>query len=131
MITEATQQIISPHTLVAVGWEAPENIDKFDLEHFNISVSVFERNTGETFSLNGTSTDLKYHFIAPIQSNIHATVTAISKCSLHSGDESDRRMWPIKDITTTDYDAANEQTDKVVAHASRKESVILINGMIV
>ena len=69
----------------SVSWDMPDNNEKFDLEHYKIHIMLPEQ---ERYIANGTSMEPEYHFhsdmIQSQNSNIHVTVTAISKCSQQS-----------------------------------------------
>ena len=67
----------------SVTWEEPENIERFDLEYFQISVFMSQPSITETGSVNATTTELGYHFILPLPAVTveYIMVTAISKCS--------------------------------------------------
>ena len=67
---------------VSLRWDAPDNINKFDLEHFRIQ--VFSSDLEKEYVLNVTSTELKYPFglnSSVLQSSLNLIVSAVSKCS--------------------------------------------------
>lgn len=67
---------------LSVRWEAPDNSDRFDLEHFR--VQAFTSESAEiVYLLNGTTTELEYYFdfkTLPLKSNISIMVAAVSRC---------------------------------------------------
>ena len=73
-----------PYTLT-VQWEAPANIDKFDLEHYTIQVLSSE--VGKGYELNVTGSELEYPFglimntSSPQYELNNLTVSAVCKCS--------------------------------------------------
>ena len=73
--SEQTSQIFS------VTWEEPENIERFDLEYFQISVFMSQPSISETGSVNATTTELGFIFPLPAVTVEYIMVTAISKCS--------------------------------------------------
>ena len=77
----------SSSQVLSVKWGAPNNIDRFDLDHYSVQVRIIIPETDEEpYYFNGTTTELSYLFdLAPFVSRgsitIHsASITAISKC---------------------------------------------------
>ena len=71
---------------LTVQWDAPANIDKFDLEYYKIQVLQFR--VGGSYVLNVTSPELEYPFGLIMNSTSltqhelnNLTVSAVSKCS--------------------------------------------------
>ena len=67
-------------------WNAPSNIDKFDLEHYTIEAVPLSSKVGKGYTLNVTGSELEYPFGLIINSSSqprlnNLTVSAISKCS--------------------------------------------------
>ena len=68
--------------MLSVTWDAPENYERFDLEHFKVHIMLPEQ---ETYIANGTSMIPEYRFHSDVipseNNNIHIRITAVSKCS--------------------------------------------------
>ena len=105
----------SSEQTLSVTWEEPENIERFDLEYFQISVFMSQPSITETGSVNATTTQLGYHFIIPLQAVTveYIMVTAISKCS---HELSVPAIWTnpkvIPATTTSHSDTVQDQTDQ-------------------
>ena len=77
------------HHSLALRWDAPANIDKFDIEYYTIRVLSSEESDGKEYELNVTGSELEYPFgvimntsLAQYESsNYNLTVSAASKCS--------------------------------------------------
>ena len=68
-------------SVISVTWSAPENIERFDLEYYIVLVLVSEPD--RSYTLNGTTTKLKYIFdldLISVTNRIQVMVTAVSKC---------------------------------------------------
>lgn len=68
------------HTL-SIGWDAPDNIGKFDLEYYIVQ-SVMDSG----LIINGTTTEHVYlfDFNELVEGSVSIKVTAVSKCSQYS-----------------------------------------------
>ena len=80
-------QLSAPCRL-SISWDPPDNIKKFDLDHFKVHIMLPEQ---ESYITNGTSMEPEYHFhsdnvMLPSQNSVHVmiTVAAVSKCSQQS-----------------------------------------------
>ena len=78
------------HSL-ALQWDAPANIDNFDIEYYTIQVLSSVESDGKEYELNVTGSELEYPFGVIMNSNTSSaqyessnynlTVSAVSKCS--------------------------------------------------
>ena len=73
---------LSSHVL-SVEWVAPNNIYRFDLDHYLVQILIIPETVEEPYYFSGTTTGLSYLFdlgqFAAID-NIAANITAVSKC---------------------------------------------------
>lgn len=108
----------------SVRWDVPDNIDRFDLEYFKVQAFIAEPGTG--YFLNRTSTELEYQFnFLPLQSDVHITVTAVSKCS-QQGPRSLQVVWMKNTGPGVVAFMANNQTGILT---TSKDYDIMFNGM--
>lgn len=94
------QRPATSNVTLAIVWEEPDNIDRFDFVHYKIVVYVFDVDSGSQYYLNGTSVKPEYHINVPYSSSVNVAISAVSKCSQHVGLESNVVEW-IQNYTTT------------------------------
>ena len=85
------------HHTLSVTWDAPNNIDQFDLESYKVFGSITHQETGIQYNSTYKSDINHGHvFIIPHNHTVHITVKAISKCS-HESIESNPAIWGVSD----------------------------------
>ena len=70
---------------LSVGWTAPDNIQRFDLEYYSVQGMLVESDV--TYIINGTMTEHEYRFdfeSLPVTKEVTIRVTAVSKCGDYS-----------------------------------------------
>ena len=101
----------SDHLLTSLQWVAPDNIDTFDLEHFQIHL-VSSSEVGEEYTLNMTSTEVGYPFglsSSMLQYDLNLTVSAVSKCSQQGPTSTPVIIPKIVHVTEPDNDRMEER----------------------
>ena len=77
----------SYHSLIHIEWNAPDNINEFDLDHYKIQISSSKQGVTMEYALNVSSTTVEYPFGLQVNSTIlqsgsvNAIISAVTKCS--------------------------------------------------
>ena len=79
------QKCATSNVTLAIVWEEPDNIERFDLVHYKINALVFDVESGSLYNLNGTSIQPEYHIRVPYSSSVNISISAVSKCSQQVG----------------------------------------------
>ena len=105
------QSLRMPYSLT-VRWDAPANIDKFDLEHYVIRALSSE--VDKRYELNVTGSELEYPFGLIMNASFpqyvlsNLTVSAVSRCSLQGSEAS--ANFPTLDVNPNHSIIINERT---------------------
>lgn len=98
-----TVAIHPDHHSLTLQWDAPANIDKFDIEHYTIQALSSENGY---YELNVTGSELEYPFgvimnnsLAQYESS-NLTVSAISKCSQQGSEASAATITVLTNVHT-------------------------------
>ena len=77
-------QSANSRAVISLIWNAPENLERFDLEYYIVQILVHE--PGRPYLLNGTTTELEYIFDldVPLISNVQVMISAVTKCGTRS-----------------------------------------------
>ncbi len=90
------------HHSLTLRWDAPANINRFDLEHYTIQVLSSEE--GQRYQLNVTGSELEYPFGVIMNTSItrygssNLAVSAVSKCSQQGSEASATVTVPTPNI---------------------------------
>ena len=98
-----------PYTLT-LRWDAPANIEKFDLDHY--TVQALSSEVSKVYALNVTGSELEYPFGLIMNSSLpqyelnNLTVSAVSKCS-QQGPEASVTITSLNRSSKTPMDVNN------------------------
>lgn len=71
--------------VLSVKWDAPNNIHRFDLDHYSVQVLIIIPESDEEDYLNGTTRELSYLFdLGQFASRSSYCITIHMQCKYHS-----------------------------------------------
>ena len=103
------------HLLTSLRWDAPDNIDRFDLEYFQIQLITLSE-PAEEYILNVTSTEVGYPFglsSSILLHDLNLTVSAVSKCSQQGATSTPVIISKIADVTENDGSRLEQNPDLI------------------
>lgn len=113
-------------------WDAPANIDNFDLEHYTIQAPSSE--VGKEYQLNVTGSELQYPFGMIMNTSLprewsNLTVSAVSRCSQQGPEASATLPTPTVDQDITAHTDNSQFTTLTVTESGTNGTACLLKFM--